>query len=360
MSGLVKLCKSILEVCALTKGETFVLVTSNKYDVEYASAMINAAAEIGAVGAHLAVIPKLQGVEYVKGITPWHWDIYATADLLISCRVGSGPRTETPQAITAYNAKIGNHEFKTDHDFLNRIGSKTRWIDLNTPPHIQRQYFPTPERAELTIEGAKIMHKAKELRYVSKSGSDFTLKKDGRPGHAQIGYAATPGRWDNFGYGCVATGTEQGEGTIIIEPGDVIPPLTPDPIVVDPIKLTWEGGYVTKIEGGVSAKVFRRLMATYNDKEAYGMSHIGWGTHEKASWGEGTIDDVSAYHHSAIGTMLFALGVNYGHGLGGPDLNYSGLGDTQRRAPNHTHFTLHGGDFYCDDEKIVDDGKLLM
>ncbi len=358
--SLVSLCRDILLQNLLKPGETFVIATPHIYNHEYISAMLEAASEIGAVGAHIAVIPKVVGRSFDYGLTAWHWDLYASADLLITTRVGAPPGVPAPA--TSYIAKVGNHNFRTDHEYINRPGAKTRWLDLSYPPHLQRQYFPTPERTELTLKGAKIMHDTREIRITSEAGSEFTVRKEGRPGHAQYGIADAPGRWDNFGYGCVACGPEENsaEGTLVLEPGDIIPDLRPYQILTEQIKLTFKGGYVTRVEGGAQARRFEALLASFNDKEAYGISHVGYGTHEKTGIGNGTPEEIGHYHHNAIGSLLFSLGRNYGHGLGGPEVKYSGLGLTTRKAPNHTHFAMFRQSFYCDGKKIIERGQLML
>ena len=362
--SLTKHCKKILEQNLLKPEETLLVATPHMYPADLVRAFMDAAAEIGATGGHLEIIPRIKGNDLVSGLTAWHWSTYASADLLVTI-VGHGlnaeMRREVPRPTSDYIEKVGNHPYRTDHEFINREGGKTRWLDVMMPVYQQRLYFPTQERADRTLAGAKILDKAKEFRITSKSGSDYVQKKVGRPGHAQYGIADYPGRWDNFGYGCVATMPEEytAEGTIVMGPGSIIPPMGPQAIVDETIKLTFKGGYVTDVEGGPLAKRFSAFLASYGEKETYGVSHVGWGTHEKASLGEATPDEVDNYHHNAAGSILFSLGVNYGHGLGGPGTKYSGGGPTLRKSKSHTHFTIFDGDFYCDSEKIIENGKLL-
>jgi hypothetical protein len=362
-TSFVKLCKEMLLQNQLKAGETLVVATPHRYDVEYTSALIDAATEIGAVGAQIVPIPKSNGNSLMKGLTAWHWDLYASADLLITMWIGAYPygNPNLPGPGSGYMEKVGRHPYRTDFEFICRAGSKTRWLEIFMDTRLHRQYFPTIERQRITFDGAKIIDKAKELRITSDSGSDLILKKAGRPGHAQCGISDAPGRWDNFGFGCVACAPEEysAEGKAVLDPGDIVPDLKPFSILTETVKLTFSGGYVTGVEGGSEATRFSKLLASYNDKESYGTSHLGWGTHEKATMGSGLFEDINAYHHNAAGTILFSLGRNYGHGLGGKETNYSGMGKTTRQSKSHTHFTLLNASFYCDSEKVVDKGKLL-
>jgi 2,5-dihydroxypyridine 5,6-dioxygenase len=50
------------------------------------------------------------------------------------------------------------------------------------------------------------------------------------------------------------------------------------PVLTDkPVRLTMKEGYCVAIEGGIDATLLRDYMASFNDPEAYAMSHIGWG-----------------------------------------------------------------------------------
>ncbi len=344
-------CKKILEQNLLRAGETFVVATPMVFDHEYFLAMLVAAGEIGATGAHLTVFPKISGNEYQPGLTDWHWQTYAGADLLITSSIGNAPGV--PGAATAYNAKVGDHPYRTDFELINRAGAKTRWLALGGDVGWQRRYFPTRERRERTLRGAILCdNTGGPFRVTSDAGTDWSCTKQGRPGHAQYGIADMGGRWDNFGYGCVAfmPNEDSAEGTLVLQPGDLVNHLYPQ-VLDESIKLTFEGGYITKVEGGKRATEFDAGLASYNNPESYGLGHYGWGTHEASR-----LRDFGHYAHNHLGSHLFALGMNYGHGLGGKGTGYSGSGASTRIAPNHSHFTMFGCDSYVAGQKTIEKG----
>ena len=46
-----------------------------------------------------------------------------------------------------------------------------------------------------------------------------------------------------------------------------------------------EAGRITEIRGdGYQAELIRKYMADFDDADAYGLSHIGWGLDERAKW----------------------------------------------------------------------------
>lgn len=363
---LVAHCKRILQQNLLKAGEFVVVATPMVYDVDYFTAMLVAASEIGATGLHAAIIshPPERGAASQGrlgppagyALTAAHWDLYAQADLLITTTIGSAPGL--PSVATSYNVKVGNHSYRSDHEYVNRPGAKTRWLALGGSVASQQRYFPTPERRERTLRGARLLDENRgELRVTNAAGSDWRVSNTDRPGHAQYGIADSPGRWDNFGYGCVACGPQEvsAQGVLVLQPGDIITDIYPS-ILDEQVKLTFQAGYVTKVEGGRRARQFEALLASYNSKEAYGIGHFGWGTHEQTELTEP--GDIGHYHHNRIGSLLYALGSNYAHGVGGKEVNYSGLGMTQRRAPNHTHFAMFDCDVYVAGRKVIERGRV--
>ena len=350
--------KKILKQNLLKEGETFVFATKMVFDPDMVVAMMTAAGELQATGAHVAVFPKINGNTYESGLTAWHWDLYAGADLLFNTSLGSSPGL--PGATTAYGNKVGDHPYRTDFEYLNRTGSKTRWLSFGYDLERQRRYFPTAERRERTLRGAILLDRTRgELRVTNDAGSDFRMDMTGRPGHAQYGIADFPGRWDNFGYGCAACMPNEysAEGVLVLQPGDIITSLYPK-VLDEPIRLTFEGGYVTSIEGGKKATQFQNLLTSYGSPESFGLSHFGWGTHEDTEYtGPG---DIGHYHHNKIGSLLYSLGMNFGHGLGGSDAGYSGGGASTRIAPNHTHFCMFDCDVYVVGQKEIEGGNLSI
>ena len=357
----VSLCRRILEVNRLKEGETVVIATPHLVDEGYIAALMAAVTEIGATGVRVAVIPReTADGRLTSGLTAWHWDLYATADLLITCSIGAP--SGTPRPVTAYIAKVGNHPYRTDFEYISRADSKTRWINLGYSTRWQAAWFPTPQLQETVMAAARdFLHPAKELRLTRGTETDLRFGKVGRPGHSQIGFVDAAGRWDNFAYGCAncSPNEDQVDGVVVLEPGDYLPSMAPYKIINEKIKLTWKDGYVIKIEGDSLARQFEAHLAKYNNPQSYGLSHFGYGCHPRTLLGNATNEELSGWHHNYIGTVAFAMGVNYGHGLGGPDNHYSGLGASQNKAPNHTHFTLRDGKITCDGRTACENGRLV-
>ena len=114
--------------------------------------------------------------------------------------------------------------------------------------------------------------------------------------------------------------------------------------------MTIESGFATRIEGGIDAELLRDYMASFNDPEAYAISHIGWGLQPRARWStlglydrEATIAmDARAYE----GNFLFSLGPN--NEAGG-----------KRTTACHMDIPLRGCTVSLDGEDVVHRGKVL-
>ena len=130
------------------------VATPMVFDHDYLLALLTAAGEIGASGAHMAVFPRINSDgQYESALSAWHWNTYAEADLLITSNLGND--IGLPGASTAYGNKVGSHPYRTDFEAINRPGHKTRWLALGYDVARQQRYFPTAERRDRTLRGAQ-------------------------------------------------------------------------------------------------------------------------------------------------------------------------------------------------------------
>ena len=73
------------------------------------------------------------------------------------------------------------------------------------------------------------------------------------------------------------------DGEVVLTPGDIIFPFKK--YVEERVVLRFKGAFVEMVEGeGVDARLLREYMECWNERNAYGISHVGWGLHEKAHW----------------------------------------------------------------------------
>ena len=231
---------------------------------------------------------------------------------------------------------------------LELLASGTRILACVEPFAMLARLFPTRELRAQVETAAELLGAAEELRVTSPAGSDVTYRLNGGfPVLTEYGYTATPGRWDHWPAGFVAThASDDGvDGTVVMRPGDIA--LLPSPrILSSSVTFTIEEGYIVDIAGdGVDAMLIRDYFsAAEGDHDAFGISHIGWGVNEAARW-ELHPDptalqmDVRAY----AGNVLFSTGPN------------TDMGDT-RDTPFHLDLPMRDCTLYLDGRPTVKDG----
>jgi 2,5-dihydroxypyridine 5,6-dioxygenase len=158
------------------------------------------------------------------------------------------------------------------------------------------------------------------MRVTSGAGTDFTVRLGEYPTMIQYGFAEAPGRFDHWGAGHVHTFPNEGSasGTVVIDRGDLVI-LPYNRYVQDEVRLEVRDGFITRIEGGLDAK----LMSTWlddnrrhaDDRDGYAISHLGWGLNPQARWDALALhgDDPERTFASARtfpGNFLFSTGPN--------------------------------------------------
>jgi 2,5-dihydroxypyridine 5,6-dioxygenase len=81
------------------------------------------------------------------------------------------------------------------------------------------------------------------------------------------------------------------------------------------VTLRIENDYVVAIEGkGVDADLIRSYYASWNDKDAYAVSHVGWGMAPAARWDSMAMYDKRDTNGTELrafaGNFLFSTGAN--------------------------------------------------
>jgi 2,5-dihydroxypyridine 5,6-dioxygenase len=233
------------------------------------------------------------------------------------------------------------------HDIL-KTGTKI--LLAVEPPEVLVRLVPTATDRERVTKANARLSRARTMTVTSPAGTELTCPMGQFPVISEYGFVDEPGRWDHWPSGFVLTFPDDGKtsGRIVIDKGDIL--LPQKCYVTEPITLTVENGYATKIEGGVDAALLRDYMSSFNDPEAYAISHIGWGLQPRARWStlglydrEATIGmDARAYE----GNFLFSLGPN--NEAGG-----------SRSTACHIDIPLRDCTVSLDGEPVVRSGKVL-
>ena len=334
------LIQEMLELSKVKKGERIIVVTTHDFNQEEMTSYRVALQNLGAEFVHVVFPPQANGAQLKDPGTTLFYDVIEQADMIVtpssSC-VGRMPTIHSQRIISV-------------------LQKGTRMLQVQYSLEKIRQLWPTEDMIARTIAGAKVMEKAETIRIVSGSGSaELVMDKKGRPAHTQYGMADVPGRWDNFGCGCISSTPleSSANGTLVVEPPAAISPLVR--FVSQPFTLTIKDGSITKIEGGLEAELLKRWLDQFDDPESYGTSHVGWGTHKKVGIGEGGgRPNLISYLHNAYGTLLIA----FGDSLHAKTAEFSGS-DGKRKASSHIDIGGWNVDFYLDDRLICSKGEIV-
>ncbi|MGD9536053.1 MAG: leucyl aminopeptidase [Alphaproteobacteria bacterium] len=220
-----------------------------------------------------------------------------------------------------------------------------RVILVVEPFEILKRLFPTEDQRRRVEAAEARFRRAETLRFVNDAGTDVSFGLGGKPILTEYGYTDSPGRWDHWPGGFLATLAREGQvnGRVVMQPGDIIYPLKT--FVERGIEFEIRDGRVVALKGGAEADALKKFVETYNDPRAYAISHIGWGLNEKCEWRvdhPGIGMDGRAYY----GNVLFSLG---------PDTEFGGDNDTAC----HLDLPMKECTLFLDDEVIVERGKVV-
>lgn len=330
--------KQVLTLSRLAAGQTVTVLTGAATHPQTLRCALTGAQDLGAVVNRLDLPP-------VNGEKALSRDSLAY--------LGTTPLTGNPAAIAMLKASDLVLDLMTllfspeQHDIL---GSGTKILLAVEPPEVLMRMVPTEADRTRVKAAAGRIERAKEMHIVSAAGTDLRCPLGQFPVISEYGFVDEPGRWDHWPSGFALTFPDEGRahGRIVIDRGDIL--LPQKSYATEPIVLTVENGFATKIEGGVDAELLSEYMASFNDPEAYAISHIGWGLQPRARWStlglydrEASIGmDARAYE----GNFLFSLGPN--NEAGG-----------SRTTACHIDIPLRRCTVRLDGEDVVREGRVL-
>jgi 2,5-dihydroxypyridine 5,6-dioxygenase len=227
-------------------------------------------------------------------------------------------------------------------------GTRVLMISNEHPEALER-LVPDAALEPKVRAGMRIMKSAKAMRVTSSAGTDLTVKLEGARVGGVWGYTTKPGSVSHWPGGLCLAFPASGSvhGKLVLAPGDVN--LTFKEYVRDPISLTIESDYVTHIDGeSVDADMMREYFAAWGDREAYAVSHVGWGMNPKARWEAMAFYDKRDFN----GTELRAFAGNFLYSTGANEV-------AGRHTLGHFDLPLRNCTIALDGKPVVEHGKLL-
>jgi len=252
--------EDFLRRAGVKKGERIIIFTDTRKDTDIINAFFGAALALGA-DTHVLISPPLKSL---GDPPPWIIDFLKKANLVINL-------------LTMEWGKQASHQEVLDAGTRIAMVVETATTLLKMPPSEQ-----VLKRVENFV---KILEKSETLKITSKLGTDITFKNSHKPVTYLNGLLDAERRikWTNFPNSIVNFPfiPESGNGTLVIEPGDVIIHLRH--MTREPIKLTIEKSRIIDIEGGFDADVLqRKWFDRWNDDTAYELLHLSFGCDHRA------------------------------------------------------------------------------
>jgi 2,5-dihydroxypyridine 5,6-dioxygenase len=206
-------------------------------------------------------------------------------------------------------------------------GARVLYVS-NEHPDVLERLMPSPADEQQVRAGMRLLRDGREMKVTSPAGTNLRIGLEGARVGGVWGYTEKPGTLSHWPGGlCLAFPKATSvSGTLVLAAGDLN--LTFKRYIESPIHLAVESDYVTKIEGaGVDAELMREYFAAWGDREAYAVSHVGWGLNRRARWDALAMydrRDVNGTEQRAFaGNFLYSTGANEAagrHTLGHFDL----------------------------------------
>ena len=185
----------------------------------------------------------------------------------------------------------------------------------NEHPEALERLAPDEMLASQVRAAQRILRGAKQMRVTSAAGSDLTINMAGATTVGVWGWTDRPGTLSHWPGGLVVSFPAAGSvnGTLVLDRGDIN--LTFKRYISQPVRLRLQSDYVTQIDGeGTDATMMRSYLAAWGDKEAYAVSHVGFGMNQKARYEALAMYDRRDTNGTELramaGNFLFSTGAN--------------------------------------------------
>ncbi len=218
----------------------------------------------------------------------------------------------------------------------------------NEHPEVLARTIPTADLKDRAKDAVGRCRAAKRMTVKSEAGTDLTVAMEGAATVGVWGWTDRPGTLAHWPGGIIVSFPKAGSvsGRMAYRPGDVN--LTFKRYFESAVDMVLKDDYVTGIEGGgTDAALMRDYYASFDEAEAYAVSHVGWGFNPAARYEALTMydrRDVNCTELRAVaGNFLFSTGAN----------EFAG-----RFTRGHFDLPMMGCDIALDEHLVVEGGKL--
>jgi 2,5-dihydroxypyridine 5,6-dioxygenase len=226
-------------------------------------------------------------------------------------------------------------------------GARVLYVS-NEHPDVLERLAPSPADEQQVRAGMRLMREAKSMKVTSPAGTKLDIRIEGARVGGVWGYTEKPGTLSHWPGGLCLGFPKAGSvnGTLVMAPGDLN--LTFKRYLENTVRLTIENDYVTKIDGdSLDAELMREYLAAWGDREAYAVSHVGWGMNTRARW-----DALAMYDKRDVnGTEQRAFAGNFLYSTGANEV-------AGRHTLGHFDLPFRHCTVELDGKAVVKDGKL--
>ena len=227
-------------------------------------------------------------------------------------------------------------------------GSRVMMVSNEHPDALER-LVPAAEDEGVVRAAIKTCRAASRMGVRSAAGTALDIDlTDARTGGVW-GWSHKPGMVSHWPGGIVVNFPRPGSvaGRLVLDVGDIN--LTFKRYLESQVELVIENDYVTEVNGtGTDAELMRRYFDAWGDRDAYGVSHVGWGLNERARYEALAMYD----QRDTNGTELRAFGGNFLYSTGANEV-------AGRFTEGHFDLPLKNCTVTVDDAVVVDAGRLV-
>src|SRR5229473_1035478 len=168
----------------------------------------------------------------------------------------------------------------------------------NEHPEALERMVPDTALEKRVRAAVKMLRGTKRMRVTSKAGTELDVDMAGASTVGVWGWTDKPGTVN---------------GTLVMAAGDIN--LTFKRYLTSPIRMTLKDDYVTDLEGeDADAMMMRAYLAAWGDREAYAVSHVGFGMNPGARYEALAMYDQRDTNGTELravaGNFLFSTGAN--------------------------------------------------
>jgi 2,5-dihydroxypyridine 5,6-dioxygenase len=185
----------------------------------------------------------------------------------------------------------------------------------NEHPEALERMVPDSALEKRVRAAAKMLRGTKHMKVTSKAGTDLDVNMEGAATVGVWGWTDRPGTLAHWPGGIVVSFPKSKtiNGTVVMDAGDIN--LTFKRYLTAPVRMLFKDDYLIELTGeGADAEMMKRYLAAWGDREAYAVSHVGWGMNPTARYEALAMYDQRDTNGTEVravaGNFLFSTGAN--------------------------------------------------